>query len=75
MNWVGTVGRQKNDPPPPRVVVGPSQQPRSGDPDVLFDLLDEERTNELGIATFIEGVMKLRGAANAKDLMQVVVQT
>ena len=46
-----------------------------GDAEILFDLLDEARTGEIGIATFIEGVMKLKGAANAKDLMGLVMST
>merc|ERR1711990_1068000 len=45
-----------------------------GDAEVLFDLLDEENAGEIGIATFVEGAMKLKGQAKAKDLMEVVVK-
>jgi len=41
----------------------------------LFDILDEDKTGELDIKTFVEGAFKLKGAAKAKDLMGVVVST
>jgi nitrogen fixation protein FixH len=41
----------------------------------LFDILDEDKTGELDIKTFVEGAFKLKGAAKAKYLMGVVVST
>jgi hypothetical protein len=38
----------------------------------LFDILDEDKIGEISIKVFIEGALKLKGAAKSKDLMGLV---